>query len=130
MENRILGIVFHNLASKKTLKINYKNIGSTHYRDYTVLVSSNDISAPTVIENLECSAAFEEHGILKPQLTDIQFGYPENLPEISSNFYEHFLKNLVKILIKFYFRITQILVIIYPKFPENFLFCGTSTNFR
>ncbi len=34
-------------------KINFKNICSTHYSDNTVLVSSEDTSAPTVRENLE-----------------------------------------------------------------------------
>ncbi len=34
-------------------KINFKNICGTHYSDNTVLVSSEDISAPTVRENLE-----------------------------------------------------------------------------
>ncbi len=34
-------------------KINFKNICSTHYSDNTVLVSSDDTSAPTVRENLE-----------------------------------------------------------------------------
>ncbi len=38
----------------KLRKINYKNVcSSTHYNDNTVLVSSKDTSAPTVIENLE-----------------------------------------------------------------------------
>ncbi len=34
-------------------KINFKNICSTHYSDNTVLVSSEDTSAPTVRGNLE-----------------------------------------------------------------------------
>ncbi len=37
-------------------------------------------------------------------------------------FTNNFLKNLVRISIKFYGRIAQILVIVYPKFSENFLF--------
>ncbi len=37
----------------KHRKINYKNLCSTHFRDNTVLVSSDDTSATTVIENLE-----------------------------------------------------------------------------
>ncbi len=47
---------------------------------------------------------------------------PESFPEISTNFFENFLKNLVKISIKFYLKTDQILVIVYPKFPENYLF--------
>ncbi len=45
---------------------------------------------------------------------------PESFPEISTNFSENFLKNLVEISIKLYLRIAQILIV-YPKFPENFL---------
>ncbi len=45
----------------------------------------------------------------------------KNFPEICTNFSKNFLKNLVKISIKFYLRISQILRIVYPKFPENFL---------
>ncbi len=43
---------------------------------------------------------------------------PESFQEISTNF----SKNLVKISIKFYLRIAQILVIVYQKFPKYFLF--------
>ncbi len=45
----------------------------------------------------------------------------ENFPEICTNFPRNFLKNLVTISIKFYLRIAQILRMVYPKFPENFL---------
>ncbi len=46
----------------------------------------------------------------------------ESFSEISTNFFENFLKNLVKISIKLYFRIAQILLVVYPNFTENFLF--------
>ncbi len=55
MKNRILGIIFHNLASKKLQKSTIRTYNSTHYRDYTVLVLSDDTSALTVIENLVSS---------------------------------------------------------------------------
>ncbi len=47
---------------------------------------------------------------------------PESFPKISTNFSENFLKNLVKISIKFYFKIAQNLIIVYPKFVENCFF--------
>ncbi len=48
--------------------------------------------------------------------------HSENFPEICTNFSKNFFKNLLKISIKFYFRIAQILHnIVYPRFPENFL---------
>ncbi len=37
----------------KRRKINYKNIYSTYYRDNTILVLSDNISAPIETENLE-----------------------------------------------------------------------------
>ncbi len=37
----------------------------------------------------------------------------ESFPEISTNFSESFLKDLIKIAIKFYLRIAEILVIVY-----------------
>ncbi len=40
---------------------------------------------------------------------------------MSINFSENFLKNLFKILIKFYLRTAQVLVAVYSKFPEDFL---------
>ncbi len=45
---------------------------------------------------------------------------PKNFLEICTNFPKNFLKNVVKISIKFYLRIAQILLIVYPKFPEKF----------
>ncbi len=45
--------VYNTEFQTKLRKINYKNICSAHYGDNTVLVSSDDTSAPTVIENLE-----------------------------------------------------------------------------
>ncbi len=45
----------------------------------------------------------------------------ENFPEICTKFSKNFFKNLDKISIKFYLRITQILRMVYSKFPENFL---------
>ncbi len=50
----------------------------------------------------------------------------ESFPEISTNFSENFLKNLVNISIKIYLRIAQILLVVYPKSSENFLFCRIS----
>ncbi len=47
---------------------------------------------------------------------------PETFPEISTNFSKHFLKNLVKISIKFYLKKARILDIVYPKFPEKSFF--------
>ncbi len=43
---------FSLFSIEKTSKINYKNTHSTHYREYTVLVSSDNTSAPIVIEIL------------------------------------------------------------------------------
>ncbi len=45
----------------------------------------------------------------------------KNFPEICTNFSKNFLKNLAKMSIKFYLRFAQILRIVYPKFPENFI---------
>ncbi len=57
--------------------------------------------------------------------------FPRSFSEISTNFSENFLKNLVKISIKFYLRIAETFVIVNPKFSENFLFfCRISTNFH
>ncbi len=44
---------FVNFFLRKFRKINFKNIYNTHYSDNSVLVSSEDTSAPTVRENLE-----------------------------------------------------------------------------
>ncbi len=45
----------------------------------------------------------------------------ENFPEICTNFSKNLLQKFVKIAVKYYLRIDQILHIVYPKFPENFL---------
>ncbi len=57
---------------------------------------------------------------------------PESFPETSTNFSENFLKSLVKISIKFYLRIAQILVYSLPKifreFPQIFIKISSVLN--
>ncbi len=62
----------------------------------------------------------------------LQHSFPKIfLKFVGTNFSKNFFKKLIKISIKLYLRIAQILPIVYPKFSENFLFfCRLSTYFR